>query len=767
MGSGRNTVAVVALMIGSVLVTWAAAPSGAATPGPTSEANGTASYSVTMVARVCPQYTDVFANRARNNIMESLQNLGPDSPYTYFVAVDPAVEDGLSPQTNCRPLPNWTFAFGSGIAANAAGTNLSYVTGTSSVANRQVTTQASVPLLDNNGNPTGRQIGGATTFTLTSAELSLAGRGGLWVMGGTPSAPLNGLGEQYGFAALRCAMDNVNGDNVEWIGYPSGMTHVFCYAFYVQPPPTGGTIVIRKALAGALPAAQTFDFAGSVSYNPGGVFSLTVPAGSTSASETFIRGATGSNAPWTAAETVPDGFQLTGLACVSQSGQSSVTYSGSDPNSTVTNNNDQVNITLAPTDTVTCTFTNGLAPPPTGSGAINKQVVTTDGSPVPSEVLPQAFSYTVVSPTSVTSTVNLTVEPGNQNAGTGTIPGLTTGVWTVTENLPTPAPGWRWALVATECETTAGGPPTTGTSPTVTVTVPTGGGAACNFTNVLQATGGLVVRFTTLGGTGTFGARIDSQSGVVLNQTATTTASGAAGVATGDSTNPLLGTWTIQPLAPDLTSGAHWVLAKDPTCDASAPVTPIGPDQLQVQLGTAAAPVLTCDFVYQLIGPSSLDLVKVVNGNASLQRADATVTATCDDGASAILSVAPGQPTPAGLPAAVSIPFPTLCQITETATGAASGASVTTTSASTTNGAPVQGNPASLTVGSDTASVSTVVTFTNTYTAGTAGAAKSGAQLAASGFTAADRLIGLLGVLSVTAGFVLVVLARTRRRTET
>ena len=129
-------------MIGGLLIslsTLQAVPTGAAQPA-ASEANGTAQYSVTMAARVCPAYTDVFANRSRNNIMESLENLGPDTPYTNFVAVEAAVEDGMAPQTACKPLPNWTFAFGNGIAPNAAGTNLSYVTGTSSVNNRQVTT---------------------------------------------------------------------------------------------------------------------------------------------------------------------------------------------------------------------------------------------------------------------------------------------------------------------------------------------------------------------------------------------------------------------------------------------------------------------------------------------------------------------------------------------------------------------------------------------------------------------------------------------------
>ena len=733
---------------------------------PATSTNGTVDYSVTMAARVCPTYTDVFANRARNNIMESLQDLGPDSPYTNFVAVDPSVEDGMAPQTSCKPLPNWTFAFGNGIASNANGTNLSYVTGTSSVNSRQVTTQASTPLLDTNGNPTGQQIAGATTFTLTAAELTLASQGNFWVMGGTPSQPLNGVGEQYGFAALRCAMDNVNGDNVEWIGFPSGMSHVFCYAFYVQPPPTAGTIVIKKSLNQALPAAQTFDFAGSLSYNPGGAFSVTVPAGATSAEESFVRGETGTNAPWTAAETIPDGFQLVGLTCASQSGTSTVTYSGNDPNSTVPGGNDQVNITLAAGDTVTCTFTNGLAPPPVGTGEINKEVSTADGRPMPSGVLPQAFSYTVTSPSNTVSTVTTTVQPGNQNAGTGTIPGLDAGPWTITENLPAPAPGWKWAWVGTICVTTGGGTQDA-TGPTVVVTVPSGGGASCTFTNQLQATGGLVVRFTTLGGTGTFGARIDSNDGEELNQSATTTAAGAPAVATGESSNPLLGTWLVQPLAPDPAAGGHWVLSAAPTCNASSPVTPVGPDQLQVELGTAAAPVLTCDFVYQLVAPSTLDLVKVIQGDAAAQQGNATISASCDDGATATLTVTPGQATPAGLATALSIPFPAVCQISETATGAALGASVTTTSAITTNGTAVPGNPAMLTVGSDTSSAATVVTFTNTYAAaqssGSAGGT-AGAQLAASGFTGSDQDLAVAGALSVLIGALLLLTSRPRGR---
>ena len=235
-----------------------------------------------------------------------------------------------------------------------------------------------------------------------------------------------------------------------------------------------------------------------------------------------------------------------------------------------------------------------------------------------------------------------------------------------------------------------------------------------------------------------------------------------AATRTGDSTDPLLGTWLVQPVAPDPTSGGHWVLTTAPSCDAAQPVTPVGPDQLQVELGTAAAPVLTCDFVYQLVAPSALNLIKVIDGDTAAWQGTATITASCDDGATATLSVSPGQATPLALPTALLIPFPAVCQVSETASGVAPGASVTTTSAITTDGTAAQGNLAMLAVGSDTASIATTVTFTNTYAAALGSGSR--AQLTASGFTSADQVVALAGVLFVLIGAVLVSAARPRRR---
>ena len=87
-------------------------------------------------------------------------------------------------------------------------------------------------------------------------------------------------------------MDNLNGDNVEWISYPQGTEHVFCYAYYVRPPPTSGTIVIRKETRTDEPATQTFNFDGNLSFNQGGLFGLRVENGRP-ASETFYRAETG------------------------------------------------------------------------------------------------------------------------------------------------------------------------------------------------------------------------------------------------------------------------------------------------------------------------------------------------------------------------------------------------------------------------------------------------------------------------------------------
>ena len=329
---------------------------------------------LTIVARVCPTYQDVMANLARNDIQESLQDLGKNTVYSAGQPIDPAIE--AREQPNCKPLPDWTFTLGTGYQSRAvSGTwgSLSIVTGAFSTS---LVTQDETALLNDQGQTTGDQIEGAATIELTPEQADIAARpDALWIQGGTTTDPVldKTYPGQYGFAALRCAIDNLNGDNVEWIGYPSGASHVFCYAYYVKPPPTSGTIIVTKTVSSPRDATHTFSFGGNISFNADGTFDLAVHNGAP-ASMTFYRAETGPNdQPWTVQELVPPGWVLSSLTCASQTGKSTTT--------TVTAT---ASIRLAAGDTVTCTYTDAQTPPP-GALSLTKTTIGGVGS----------FGYTV------------------------------------------------------------------------------------------------------------------------------------------------------------------------------------------------------------------------------------------------------------------------------------------------------------------------------------------------------------------------------------
>ena len=647
-------------------------------------------YKVTMVARSCPLYTDVFANRARNDIMESLQNLGPDNPYgNNFQQILPSFEDGLSPQTNCTPLPNWTFTFGTGINRPVPGTNLSYVTGSSTV-NRQETTQASVPLLDGDGNPTGSTIAGATTFTLTQAEVDLASRNSrYWVMGGTTTQPLNGQGSTYGFAALRCAKDDLNGDNVEWIAYPSGYRHVFCYAFYVQPPTPPGQITVRKQLSAGENGTQRFDFSGDLSFNPNGAFSLQVDNGAP-AQTTFVRG---SSVTYRVTEDGVDGWDLVSVAC-SSAGGSTFDYSLAR----------SARITLAANDNVTCTFTNGPVVEPTGTVQVTKTTLGYFG----------AFDFNVAgTPQTLTTTAD------GQTVEGGAVGSLLPGPNTISETLPTTTIG-SWSLTAVTCD--GNDVTNTVTSPqpnvrSVPITI-SGPGHICNFQNVFTPTTGLRIRLRTIGATGSAAFVIDQQGNVPaqFTQSATTTSENTFAPATGDSTDPLFGQVVIAPVGPADTDAGTWTIEGTPVCDNArgAGFLNIGPEQLRVNVGSISLqPLVTCDYTYRFTPGGSLNLAKVITGDTTQWTGPVTVRADCADGSSAELVVPAGSAPMAGLTEPLTFTESTTCTVAETTNGAATGAAVTTTHVVRADGSTIDGTLTPL----DIAGRAVQVTFTNSYAA--------------------------------------------------
>ncbi|HET6506971.1 MAG TPA: DUF11 domain-containing protein [Baekduia sp.] len=525
---------------------------------------------VTFVARQCPAYTDIAANRARNDIQESLEDLGVDSAYTGGVAVSPEIENQQNP--NCRPLPGWSFKLGNGYLTRAdvgPWGSLSKVTGPFDTPT--IVTKDSVPLLDRNGDPTGTTIAGAVTVALTAQQAVLAATPNtLWAEGGLPGDPVLDL--QYpgafGFGALRCALDSLNGDNVEYVSYPAGARHVFCYAYYVTPPPTSGTIVVRKDLdvpAGSAP--QTFTYRGNISYTSDHTFSLTAGPGQ-AGSETFYRAG---GQTWSFTEDDLPGYARTNLTCASATGASATTTDVA---------TGAASVALAAGDTVTCTYTNAIAPPPPAALVIAKRTFGATGT----------FGFGVSGPEA--RSLSLTTTDDQGVAAVADPLTLQPGHYTVAEDLPAETAAGRWSLDAVECD---------GIQPRLreeaaAVDIAPGAGAACVFTNRFTPAGSIVVRKRTDGGTGRAGFVIAPLSRVAAASyalTATTTQPGVPVRATGDDTSALpLGTYDIVETGPTTVGGA-WTL-ESVVCDGR----PVGAAQGRARVTlTSDHPAVDCTFI--------------------------------------------------------------------------------------------------------------------------------------------------------------------------
>jgi hypothetical protein len=557
-----------AAAIPAVLVTFAvggalASPAGAAAPP---------GLLLTVAARTCPTYSAITANLARNNIMESLQDLGPGTPYEAGQTVDPVTEARVQPE--CDPLRGWRFTLGAGYRTRAVSGpwgSLSIATGPFGTS---LVTKRSTPLLDPQGLPSGRSIGGATTIELTPAQAELASRRSLWIQGGTPGDPI--LNEEFpeprfGFGALRCAIDNVNGDNVEYIAYPAGVTHVFCFAYYVEPPPTSGTIVIRKEVTGARTATdETFGFDGNLSYNPGGHFDLAVKEGRP-ASETFYRGASGDgHGPWTVHEIgVPD-WRLEGLDCHSRDGTSR--FDASAPKA-------EASISLAAGDLVTCTFTDRYDPPPRG---LLLRKVSEGG------VGRFDFEVTPVGGGTATSATATTTEEGVAADGDPAPLDLDAGRYVISEQQPRSDAG-RWVLKEVECD----GDRMPVDQP-IHVTVNAEALTTCTFHDAFIPEGSITISKVTRGavGTSSFLTTRDSGELAEFQSSATTVREGDPLAAEGAATDRLdLGRYSILDIPPP-PDGGLWSLT-GVVCDGRA--VPFAEGRIEVHL-TAADPHRHCTF---------------------------------------------------------------------------------------------------------------------------------------------------------------------------
>jgi hypothetical protein len=631
--------------------------------------------SVTYVARQCATYTDVMANKARNNLQESLRDLGPDSTYASGGSVTVAAEAAGSPA--CTPLAGWGFSTGTGITGKTPATlHLSTVTG---ALRSDIVTQSSVPELDAAGNATGRTLAGAVTVQLTAAEQAAATRNSLWVQGGTPAQPLNGLEEQYGFAALRCARDAVNGDNVETVVFPTGARHVFCYYYAVSPPPTAGTITIRKEIAAGSSGSGDFRFDGNISYadsDGDGTGDFTVSASDRAAGEvTFVRAAGAE--PWTFTEDPGSGWTPVGPpTCTATNPEGPVTSAfaiGADQS---------VAVTLGALDDIVCTFTNGRS---IAGALLRKETLGGVGD----------FTFELLGATGSPAVALVTTsEPGVPETAID-LAELPPDTYTATEVLPAPTAAGSWELDQASCNGQPLAVTSTGPLRRQATVVVSAGPLDCVATNRFTPGGSISVTKTTTGGTGTFDFLVTPEADDTTSYagTVTTTTPGVPAPVTPDGTGagPLVeglvvdpgATYTVTELLPAPSDVGHWELV---SADCGPSTGPLNRETASVQVTlTLAAPDPTCTFVNQLVPAGTLDVVKTTTPDTALRPGPAVLALVCGD-QTFVLDV-PAGAAQGAVPQQL-VTGTTTCSVSETATGARDGVAVTTTAVLTVDGVP-------------------------------------------------------------------------------
>ncbi len=573
MGDGKRAVGGHWRRWGVLLVALALALAALGTASAPALAQGSGYY-VTFVARSCPAYTDIFANKQRNDILESLMDLGPNSQYLSdpSVLINPAYEEE-PPQDACTSLPAWRFTLGTGYESRAvtgAWGSLSKVT---DPFDTSIQTQDETPLLDEDGVQVDDQdIAGATTIELTAAEREQASNPDeLWAQGGVPDDPVltSEFGGEYAFGALRCATDDLNGDNVEYIYFPTGVRHVFCYGLYVRPAPTSGLITIEKHVTGA-PAGEnpSFPFNGTISYDPNG-FQL-----ADGGSLDFYRAG---GSPWDVTEGSVPSYRLASLDCTA------VASDGGPGQSTTTISGGTAAIHLVAGEHVTCVYDNTYVPP-TGNLTIDK--ITRDGV--------GSFGYTVTHPGGPDHHLTAhTTEEHVPATAAPALPDLEPGAYTIHEHEPVSEDG-HWRSVSVDCD----GTHEPATRP-VHVEIASGVHTTCTFVNEFIPRGSISLAKTTYGATGTVAFLIGPHGGPPAQflQHATTTSVGVPAAAVpntpADATDHLhLGHYLIAEQAPPSDPAGAWALT---SVDCNGLLQPFDTGFVEVHL-TLHEPSVHCVF---------------------------------------------------------------------------------------------------------------------------------------------------------------------------
>ena len=567
-------------------------------------------YKVTLAARVCPNYSDIMANKARNNIMESLQNVGVNSLYATAPntgAVRPEVEElDASGQSACQPLNDWTFALAQGTSGKDSGAygSLSKVRSPFTTA----TTVATTPEFDSFGNDTGRTIDGAVTLNLTPTQIAGLSNRSTWVQGGVPGSPLN-ANANIAFGTLRCAIDNANADNIEWLGATNGARHMYCYAYYVDTAEKSGTIVVRK-VAPQGGAGVSFGFGGDLSFTPGGAFNL-----SAGGSQSFIRAA---GETWTVNENNPVApFELTGLACTSGNSLSTINTNLATRTAA---------ITLGVADTVTCTYTNEAKPKAkltvykVANGAVG-----TFGFDLSSGATSQYSGDTTVTEQGTETLVT------SQNS-------LAPGDYTITEtSLPT-TPGGSWGVPSISCVNSAGAAVSTSGSAAIgwTLTI-NGTNTECTVVNTFTPNAKVNIVNRITGGSGAISADASFVTTNTLSRsentdTLTNTGWRPEDAQSSHQTGLPFGIYDITGIAPTNTATSTWEL-DSLACDGGANYLVQDTNvSLELDSSSDAAAEITCTYIWKLTNLADITINKISVGDTGTFTLTAGVAGEINEG---------------------------------------------------------------------------------------------------------------------------------------
>ena len=567
-------------------------------------------YKVTLVARICPTYTDIMANKARNNIMESLQNVGINSLYSnapYAGPVRPEVEDApASLQAACVPFLGWTFGMGQGTNGKDTGAfgSLSKVKS----PYQSATTLESIPELDSFGNDTGRTIQGAITFNLTPAQISGLANKTSWVQGGIPGAPLN-QNSMVAFGTLRCAIDNANADNIEWLGTSGGARHMFCYAYYVDTAEKSGTIIVRKVVPKG-GAGISFGFGGDLSFTPGGKFNL-----SAGGSQSFIRAA---GETWNVTEDpAVDPFVLTGLSCNSGNGLSTISTNLA---------TGAASVTLGIADTVTCTFTNESKP----KANLSVYKVANGALGTFGFDLSQGGTSIYSGDTSVT-------ELGVEKLVT-TKNALGPGSYTITETSLPSTPGGTWDAPTVSCvDSTGAEVATSGSVATGASLTLAGVDVNCIVVNNFTPNAKIKIVNKIVGGSGVISAdagftTINSLTRSENSDTLTNVAWGDGGAKDAEQTGLGFGDYEITGAAPINTDTGTWELDSLDCSGGASHAISDSTVSLTLDSSSNAATEITCTYVWRITKLANVTIKKTSVGEVGTFTLTAEIAGDLNEG---------------------------------------------------------------------------------------------------------------------------------------